>query len=230
MSTRTCNVCGITKPITRYDTNPNRKGGRGPGRALRCRTCKKAARRRRAGIIPRAERQTCRPPARTRKQELKQLQMMLGRLLAGRCVEVGVERKTAEFRARYRNDAAFREREIVRRWAKKAAERGYPDDGTLTTAVLCRLFAEAKGCHYCTRPMRSQDKTLDHVVPRIRDGIHGVSNVVIACRPCNQRKHTMGAEEFVSRYISKSLGPSPTFSCTGPRRARHSTSYESLRS
>ncbi len=40
-------------------------------------------------------------------------------------------------------------------------------------------------CQYCGS---QKDLTIDHVLPRSRGGEHSWTNVVAACRPCNQRK------------------------------------------
>jgi len=41
-------------------------------------------------------------------------------------------------------------------------------------------------CQYCGQ--ESKDLTLDHVIPRRRNGEHSWENVVSACVPCNRRK------------------------------------------
>jgi len=41
-------------------------------------------------------------------------------------------------------------------------------------------------CQYCGR--QTKELTLDHVIPRRRDGEHSWENVVSACIPCNRRK------------------------------------------
>lgn len=41
-------------------------------------------------------------------------------------------------------------------------------------------------CQYCGK--QTKQLTLDHVVPRYRDGGHTWENVVSACIPCNRRK------------------------------------------
>ncbi len=41
-------------------------------------------------------------------------------------------------------------------------------------------------CQYCG--IRSRDLTLDHVIPKSRDGKHTWENLVSACRGCNHRK------------------------------------------
>ena len=41
-------------------------------------------------------------------------------------------------------------------------------------------------CQYCGKP--TKELTLDHVLPRHRDGAHDWENVVAACKGCNHRK------------------------------------------
>lgn len=43
-------------------------------------------------------------------------------------------------------------------------------------------------CQYCYQKFAPQRLTLEHVVPRCRGGGTSWSNVVTACRPCNQKK------------------------------------------
>jgi len=52
-----------------------------------------------------------------------------------------------------------------------------------------------RACAYCYRT--GVPLELDHIVPRSRAGTsHRVSNLVLACRPCNQEKGGRTAEEF----------------------------------
>lgn len=43
-------------------------------------------------------------------------------------------------------------------------------------------------CHYCQRPAKPKDRTVDHVVPVSRGGKHRPDNLRPACRSCNSRK------------------------------------------
>lgn len=43
-------------------------------------------------------------------------------------------------------------------------------------------------CQYCGAVLTRREATFDHVVPRSRGGDVSWTNIVIACRPCNQRK------------------------------------------
>ena len=47
----------------------------------------------------------------------------------------------------------------------------------------------AKGvCHYCRRPTPRDELTMDHIVPIARGGKSVKSNVVTACKECNNEK------------------------------------------
>jgi|GEM_PF-2451045 len=117
------------------------------------------------------------------------LQATLRKLLATRCEGQGLKLDSVEYRARYNADPAFRERERLRtsgkRWGNRADGR---DDGTLTKDAVRRLFAKAKKCPYCWQPMKSQDKSLDHMEPLSLGGWHSLNNVLVCCRRCNSRK------------------------------------------
>ncbi|WP_419808376.1 HNH endonuclease [Sphingomonas sp.] len=59
---------------------------------------------------------------------------------------------------------------------------------------MVRLFQRHTKCAHCgtrltrragNRRYRPTDATLDHVVPLSLGGLHGLSNVVVACSACN---------------------------------------------
>lgn len=68
-------------------------------------------------------------------------------------------------------------------------------DGSLTAEVVGRLFAEAEGrpCPYCGIYMDRRLKSLDHMIPITKGGLHSVTNAIICCLKCNSRK---GARDF----------------------------------
>ena len=74
-------------------------------------------------------------------------------------------------------------------------------DGTLTVEFLGRMFAEAEGkpCPYCGEYMNRRTKTLDHMVPLSKGGLHGTVNVIICCSRCNSTKRDRDFADWVSR-------------------------------
>lgn len=71
-------------------------------------------------------------------------------------------------------------------------------------------------CHYCGLKSLDLEPTLvqgrlvrhvmpltkDHMIPLSRGGSDRIDNIVGACRECNERKHTMTAEEFMPTQIT----------------------------
>ncbi len=49
-------------------------------------------------------------------------------------------------------------------------------------------------CAYCGKT--NVPLEIEHIVPRARGGSHRISNLALACKPCNQAKGTQTAEEF----------------------------------
>jgi len=62
-------------------------------------------------------------------------------------------------------------------------------------------------CQYCGKESRTM--TLDHVVPRFRDGGHVWDNVVAACIPCNHRKAGRTPKEAGMRLLHEPQAPRP---------------------
>jgi 5-methylcytosine-specific restriction endonuclease McrA len=192
-ATSACRECGQEKPGRAFKVA-------GRLRTI-CRACRKTKERRAKGRLTlearrlaeaqaRAARPVLVPTPPTAAQLRRTLRTLLGKLFLDRCASVGENAGAVEYRVRYRTNAAFREKEIARRWATKVrdANRRLCTDGTLDSRVLRQLFGAASHCCYCERAMRSDEKTLDHVIPVSRGGQHSIANVAIACRSCNVRK------------------------------------------
>ena len=60
-------------------------------------------------------------------------------------------------------------------------------------------------CQYCG--VRTQHLTLDHIIPRYRDGQHTWENVISACVRCNQRKAGKTPQEAGMKLIQKPSQP-----------------------
>jgi len=50
------------------------------------------------------------------------------------------------------------------------------------------MIRDENRCQYCDGAFRDADLTIDHVIPRSKGGKTVWTNVVIACKPCNQQK------------------------------------------
>jgi len=59
----------------------------------------------------------------------------------------------------------------------------------------------AKGaCYYCGQAFAKKDLTMDHIVPLARGGKSTKSNVVTACKPCNNDKKYYTAAELILKH------------------------------
>lgn len=98
-------------------------------------------------------------------------------------------------RERYRR---HRIKRIVSQRNIQARRRGAT--GTITPEQWLRLLRRHNfGCFYCGTRLIPRNRTLDHKIPLSRGGTNTISNVVPACRLCNQRKMRMTAREFLAR-------------------------------
>ena len=50
------------------------------------------------------------------------------------------------------------------------------------------LIRDENRCQYCAARFREGDLTIDHVIPKSKGGSSAWDNVVVACKPCNQKK------------------------------------------
>jgi 5-methylcytosine-specific restriction endonuclease McrA len=230
--TKACVTCGVEKALTFFRVTKKkrpRKTSRQTlndprvcvdGRKRECRACNKTRSRRKKGALSQAmvsaraverqsrlERERLEKPPRVTPTSPDELRRLLRRLLVERCAAEGICLQTATYRARYKLDPAFRQREIERTWARKARSgvmrtdaRSTLDvhsDGSLTPEVMRRLFADAVSCPYCAVRLTARIKTLDHIIPTSRGGEHSRENVVVCCSSCNTRKHARTPLEWL---------------------------------
>ena len=73
------------------------------------------------------------------------------------------------------------------------------------TAVMLR---DAYTCQYCGAAPGRSHLTVDHVIPRSRNGSHSWENLATACTRCNQRKGSSTPEEANMQLIRKPFEPS----------------------
>lgn len=112
-------------------------------------------------------------------------------------VPVGIEwRREVARRRRHGNPEKYARRQIHREMLILAQA-----DGTLTREVVGQLFAEAEGkpCPYCGKKMDRETKSLDHIVPVSKGGLHSLANVLICCLRCNTAKGNRDFAVWLSR-------------------------------
>ncbi len=81
--------------------------------------------------------------------------------------------------------------------------------GSKDKARRFRALIERDGdfCHYCGVVLSDESRSMDHIVPRSRGGTNVLENLVLACKPCNNKKGAKSYAHFVS-WISGRNTPS----------------------
>ena len=67
------------------------------------------------------------------------------------------------------------------------------------------FIRDAYMCQYCG--LQTRDLTIDHVVPRSRNGAHTWENLVSACKTCNHRKGGKTLQEARMRLLREPFQP-----------------------
>lgn len=74
----------------------------------------------------------------------------------------------------------------------------------MTSATKSKLRRALSGgrerieCHYCGRRMFWYSMTLDHVIPRTAGGTDELSNLLLCCKRCNNKKGSRSYGEYVT--------------------------------
>lgn len=72
------------------------------------------------------------------------------------------------------------------------------------------VYARDRGrCQYCQEPLSRREGTFDHILPKSRGGETRWENIVLACRPCNQRKGSRTPSEARMELPELPARPSP---------------------
>ena len=92
-----------------------------------------------------------------------------------------------QWRSRYRNDPVFRQSEL-QRLRKSKLKRKMAMESGLTAKQTIALYAERSTCIYCGVALADRDKTLDHMTPLSKGGLHEAFNLIVSCSKCNTKK------------------------------------------
>lgn len=76
---------------------------------------------------------------------------------------------------------------------------------TQRQALLVRLRATEGRCAYCGDTIGRKGGSLDHLTPVSRGGADTVGNLVLCCKPCNDRKGPRTATEYVRDLVTAAI-------------------------
>jgi hypothetical protein len=60
-------------------------------------------------------------------------------------------------------------------------------------------------CYYCGKLLNQSNRNREHKIPICRGGSDDISNVVAACRKCNEKKKDLTAEEFFEKQRQQAV-------------------------
>lgn len=207
-----CNVCKELLPLEYF----HRCGSSPDGKQYRCKSCNKEVQRvqaRAKGIPKKAERDPA-LLAKGRKQCLRCMKSK--RLTAFTSVSRGyggvaaycrpciskyqLERRAKDPEAFRRILSAYRQGEtwkIAHRgnMNKRRALKARANTGRVTLGFVRALYAEVP-CYYCGGDTEFENRSMDHMTPLSRGGLHDPDNLVMACKFCNSKKGAMTAPEY----------------------------------
>lgn len=70
--------------------------------------------------------------------------------------------------------------------------------------VRSLLARDGSDCWLCHQPL-DDDITIDHIIPRCRNGVHALTNLKLAHKSCNERRGSMEAMETEPETILVAL-------------------------
>ena len=77
--------------------------------------------------------------------------------------------------------------------------------------VVCNrvnvLWRYKNQCQYCGKVFSAEHLTLDHIIPKSKGGLNSWTNMVAACKKCNQRKGNKSLEQSGMRTLRKPYRP-----------------------
>ena len=69
------------------------------------------------------------------------------------------------------------------------------------------LWRDMRRCQYCYKHHDDRELTLDHVIPKSRGGLNTWTNIVTACKDCNQKKGNKTPAEANMRLYRQPVKP-----------------------
>lgn len=177
LPSKTCTKCGQSKSLDEFHNEPKSSDGK----AWYCKACIKAYNAARA----------------------VQPKIVLAEKACRKCgvpkaiEEFGFDKSTKDgYATRCFKKAFINAQNTARHAARQWEHHNHSTDiiagvNDLSTAQVLELrLAYASLCQYCEKLLEEGQHSIDHVFPLSRGGPNTLSNVVLACRACNSKKHS----------------------------------------
>ena len=86
---------------------------------------------------------------------------------------------------------------LARKHRRDARLNGNHDDGTVTAESLRALWVTTASCLYCGLELNCWNRSIDHMHPLSKGGVHGLTNIVVVCGSCNELKRNKWFDEWL---------------------------------
>jgi 5-methylcytosine-specific restriction endonuclease McrA len=126
--------------------------------------------------------------------------------------------KVKAYNKQYNIGYRTRHNELQKEWVKKHHEqnkltrriseqkRRAKQDVLIPIEQINDLINKAKNiCFWCGNTIKQNDMQLDHVYPLSKGGKHDISNLVVSCRKCNNRKSNKHPEDWMNELFKSEM-------------------------
>lgn len=127
-----------------------------------------------------------------------------------KCIRDKNKKRKREYDRAYRDATRDQQREWSRAWEAKNKDkvkamkhnykirrRAKEKAGISNKELIDWCISQIKICYWCNVECKD-NYHIDHYSPLAKDGLHEISNLVIACPPCNMRKKAKDPFDFAN--------------------------------
>jgi 5-methylcytosine-specific restriction endonuclease McrA len=199
---KTCNECGIEKPVSEYDKN---KLGRF-GLRSECKACRKIYKKERVNRpehIARIQSPEYKTRRNAKSRELykkipPEKKAAMSKRWSARMQDPEIKERYRQINKIYRQTPRGRAVLRAAEQRRRALELG--SSGTFTKDDITLMFKNQKGrCWYCQTKLKRYE--IEHRIPLSRGGSNNPSNLVLSCVTCNRSKGAKLPHEWSDRLL-----------------------------
>lgn len=102
--------------------------------------------------------------------------------------------KISEQKREYRKTVSAKASDFNKRSKRRSIEK----KGDVSILDITNIKQNAKVCYWCHKPLKDLKVHIDHYIPLAKGGKHTLSNLVVSCQSCNNKKHAKDPIEFAN--------------------------------